>query len=82
MANDMSDIRIICQNGTRTPTKYEVIRALFLLVFYGRKEKGLLMKRLSSAWTKFCAAPLKASQASWLQETLTEPVPRTSSSVT
>lgn len=82
VTDDMRDISIVSKEGTREPTKLEVVRALYIMLRYPSKGKGLFKKRLTSAWTKFWAAPWKASQASWLQETLTTPEPPLSSSDT
>ena len=73
VSEEMRDITVITPEYSREPTKWEVLRALWILSIYGKSGSGLSRKLLSSAWTRFWAAPLKASHASLVYVKRTTP---------
>ena len=74
---DMSLIATITKDGSREPTKWEVLRLAYHMLRYSRG-KGSARKVLISAFAKLRAAPWKASHASWLNDTMKAPDAATS----
>lgn len=67
---DMSSVTtIVARGGSREPTKWEVLKAAYHLWRHLSKGKGLSRNFFSNAFTKFKAAPWKASHASWEKDT-------------
>lgn len=67
---DMSSVTtIVARGGSREPTKWEVLKSAYYLWRHFSKGKGLSRNFFSNAFTKFKAAPWKASHASWEKDT-------------
>lgn len=67
---DMSSVTtIVARGGSREPTKWEVLKATYYLWRHFSKGKGLSRNFFTNAFTKFKAAPWKASHASWEKDT-------------
>jgi hypothetical protein len=82
VSEDMTHFTTITKDGSREPTKWEVLRTAYYIILYGIKGKGLTRKRLISSLIRFKAAPWKASQASWEIKRDTAPTPLASESDT
>ena len=77
-AEDMSHVTAISKDAIREPTKWEVLKVVYVRLRHRSKGKGLPRNFFTNTWALFKAAPLKVSQASSLNDTVTAPEPPTS----
>jgi len=70
---DMTHFTTITKEGSREPTKWEVLRVAFFRLLYFRSGSGSFRKLLTSLWMRFKAASWKAGQVTPLNEGNTTP---------